>query len=583
MADPDRKVDPLEDDDESEGEEYEVEKILRCKKTKGEMFYLVHWKGYTSDDDTWEPEENLVDCAEIFNEFKRQYKLKEDAEKEAQEQIEAKRKAEKEKKKALNPLLGQKRRREEPPAKPKEKLPQKLSLPANDMLSDSLKSKIKKKEKKKDIKPRKKFLSMSDEEEAPPSTIKIPKIPRTPKETPKVVDDADKFFQSPDHDNYPSYTPVKREKKKKKRHEERHESPRPPPPNHAQQPLAEPEPDMFAMYNLDDLILPFGVDITVPGADGVFRVTTPIQSEFEDPSGKMSGLDNINWSLGVYADALDLLIRSNCIQDVETLLLKQKLNVNHLYGEKTLVSLAALHGKKRMTKMLLRYQPDVNQVLDKGQFALHLAAQYGHTEICLCLIEAGANINARDAILETALMKAADGGHSATVELLLDLGSNFSLVNASFKTALEICREKQYEFIAQKIFFHSERITDSFINVHKGGGTLKGQLLPIHIVFPEFNSTYALCFKTEEPITCKLIVSRLVIRKGDIGRLHDFTLIKCQWMNEILSLESPGSVTFPPRIGLNTLVLNFKEHIKKYGIEPLLVSAFSFIVKKRDA
>ena len=42
---------------------------------------------------------------------------------------------------------------------------------------------------------------------------------------------------------------------------------------------------MFAMYNLDDLILPFGVDITVPGADGVFRVTTPIQSEFEDPSG----------------------------------------------------------------------------------------------------------------------------------------------------------------------------------------------------------------------------------------------------------------------------------------------------------
>ena len=31
-------------------------------------------------------------------------------------------------------------------------------------------------------------------------------------------------------------------------------------------------------------------------------------------SGKMSGLENINWTLAVYYDALDLLIKSNCIQ-----------------------------------------------------------------------------------------------------------------------------------------------------------------------------------------------------------------------------------------------------------------------------
>ena len=178
-------------------------------------------------------------------------------------------------------------------------------------------------------------------------------------------------------------------------------------------------------------------------------------------------------------------------------------------------------------------------------------------------------------------MKAAENGHRNTVEMLLDYGSNFSLVNASFKTAEDVAREQQNEFIAQKIHHRAEQIADAFIYVHKSGCTLKDQLIPIHTIFPEFNSTFTLAFNIDCEITCRLIISRLNIRKGDIGKLLDYSLITCQWMNQLLSLEYPGSVIFTPRIGLNTLVLNFKEHIKKYGIEPLLVSAFSVVVNSK--
>lgn len=55
--------------DESDNpDEYVVEKILEKKVTKGKTLYLLKWKGYSSDDNTWEPEEN-VDCPEMLAAF----------------------------------------------------------------------------------------------------------------------------------------------------------------------------------------------------------------------------------------------------------------------------------------------------------------------------------------------------------------------------------------------------------------------------------------------------------------------------------------------------------------------------------
>ncbi|XP_054680982.1 M-phase phosphoprotein 8 isoform X3 [Grus americana] len=58
---------------ESEEEEdvFEVEKILDVKTEGGKILYKVRWKGYTSDDDTWEPEIHLEDCKEVLLEFRK--------------------------------------------------------------------------------------------------------------------------------------------------------------------------------------------------------------------------------------------------------------------------------------------------------------------------------------------------------------------------------------------------------------------------------------------------------------------------------------------------------------------------------
>ncbi|XP_049637595.1 M-phase phosphoprotein 8 [Suncus etruscus] len=49
---------------------FEVEQILDEKTEEGNVLYKVRWKGYTSEDDTWEPEVHLQDCKEVLLEFR---------------------------------------------------------------------------------------------------------------------------------------------------------------------------------------------------------------------------------------------------------------------------------------------------------------------------------------------------------------------------------------------------------------------------------------------------------------------------------------------------------------------------------
>jgi len=49
--------------------EWEVEKILNKKKIRGVEKYLVRWKGFTAEGDTWEGKENLKNAEEALEEF----------------------------------------------------------------------------------------------------------------------------------------------------------------------------------------------------------------------------------------------------------------------------------------------------------------------------------------------------------------------------------------------------------------------------------------------------------------------------------------------------------------------------------
>ncbi|KAF8756857.1 hypothetical protein RHS01_03817 [Rhizoctonia solani] len=52
-------------------EEYEVEQIINSKKQRGKWFYLIKWKGYGPEDNSWEPEELLEHSQEEIQRFNR--------------------------------------------------------------------------------------------------------------------------------------------------------------------------------------------------------------------------------------------------------------------------------------------------------------------------------------------------------------------------------------------------------------------------------------------------------------------------------------------------------------------------------
>ena len=51
-------------------EEWEVKKILNKKKMRGVEKYLIRWKGFTVEGDTWKRKENLKNAKELIEEFK---------------------------------------------------------------------------------------------------------------------------------------------------------------------------------------------------------------------------------------------------------------------------------------------------------------------------------------------------------------------------------------------------------------------------------------------------------------------------------------------------------------------------------
>ena len=51
-----------------------MEQILNKRKVRGKDKYLVRWKGFTAESDTWEGRENLKNTQEAIKKFKKEYR-----------------------------------------------------------------------------------------------------------------------------------------------------------------------------------------------------------------------------------------------------------------------------------------------------------------------------------------------------------------------------------------------------------------------------------------------------------------------------------------------------------------------------
>ena len=56
-----------------EEEEYEVQEVRQSRRNRGKLQYLVHWRGYTDEYDSWVDESDMEHAKALVRAFYRRY------------------------------------------------------------------------------------------------------------------------------------------------------------------------------------------------------------------------------------------------------------------------------------------------------------------------------------------------------------------------------------------------------------------------------------------------------------------------------------------------------------------------------
>ncbi|KAF2361309.1 Ankyrin repeat-containing domain [Trinorchestia longiramus] len=126
----------------------------------------------------------------------------------------------------------------------------------------------------------------------------------------------------------------------------------------------------------------------------------------------------------------------------------------HWPGHSTVLHRAAHLGLTDIVGELLNAGANVNARDLVGNTPLHTAVQDGHDSVVSCLAEAGADVNAITQSGVTPLHRAAAKGHLTTSLLLLKFGADPSVKDHQNRTPLEWARQKGYVMLARNLQSH---------------------------------------------------------------------------------------------------------------------------------
>lgn len=150
-----------------------------------------------------------------------------------------------------------------------------------------------------------------------------------------------------------------------------------------------------------------------------------------------------------YYDTVALLCQSGAMIDVQN---------NEGY---TALMYAAGQGWTDIIILLLNYEADVNLRSLNGWTALLFAVAYDQCDQCqavICLIDAGANLDAQDDEGYTGLMIASNFNLESIVELLCKAGADLHIVDHHGYTALMYAQEADHDKIIELLNYYDDKI-----------------------------------------------------------------------------------------------------------------------------
>ena len=125
----------------------------------------------------------------------------------------------------------------------------------------------------------------------------------------------------------------------------------------------------------------------------------------------------------------------------------------------------------KITEILLDAKANVNAKNKLDRTPLYVAATKGRADICAILISRGANVNEQNRVGETPIFRAAQGGYWKVVKLLLENKAKLSSEDKLMKSPLEAAEaredEKIHKSIRQKLgkSYYSDADYDKTIDI----------------------------------------------------------------------------------------------------------------------